>query len=422
MIFKGKKRKTEEQPVQKIELQTEHIGLRAVVAAVLIVVAAVSFAAGVHRIATKSPGLTRIEPKKDSAVSCCGEFELQYELGRNGEIPTPQYKKLAARFAEINADAYRIFGAEEDAGACGNVFLLNSRPNEETEVAPELYSALELIKKHGCERLLFLAPVYEHYRALYSCTYDYEAEELDPLRSSAAGEYIGRLLSFVRDGSMISLELLGENRVRLNVGGEYMRFAADEGLDSYIDFFWLRNAFMADYMAERLNAEGYFFGLITSFDGYARHLGSVSVPLRCNISDRVGQSKYAAAQMEHKNSVNIVHFRNYMRSGLDVFRYYEWEDGSAVTPYIDIKDGLSKGPKSDLTVYSSEYGCAELALLASRAYLADELDRAALSGLAAEGVDFVYCEDRVLLHSDPDIVLFSLYDDGEIRYREQTVR
>ncbi len=45
-----------------------------------------------------------------------------------------------------------------------------------------------------------------------------------------------------------------------------------EGIGSFIDFSWMRNAFIADYLAEGLAARGFGKGALTSFDGFARNL------------------------------------------------------------------------------------------------------------------------------------------------------
>lgn len=420
MERKAKKRKPDAEPARRIELPARHTGLRAAAAVVFVAIAAVAFAFAVHRLVTKSPGITKIEPRPGTGESCCAEFDFQYELGRSGESPTPEYKRLAGRFAVINAEACRLFSADKSFGDCRNLYYLNSHPNEEVTVEQSLYKAFELFEKYQNESL-YLAPVYEQYRALYACNYDYEAADFDPLCSAEARAYIDRLLSFAQNRDMVSLELLGGRRVRLNVAKAYSDFAEAEGLETYIDFFWLKNAFVADYMAEKLSAEGFTHGILSSCDGFVRHLGDIAVPLRCNIFDRVGKSKYAAARMEHKNSVNIVHFRNYMRSELDTLHYYEWENGRTDTPYIDIRDGLSKGPVSELTAYSREYGCAELALLVYDVYVADGLDRSLLSDRVKKGADFVWCADGRLYFTDPDADFSDLYEDEKISYKTELV-
>ena len=60
------------------------------------------------------------------------------------------------------------------------------------------------------------------------------------------------------------VELLGEGRIRLFVSREYLEFARREGVECFIDFEWMRNAFIIDYLARELAAQGYTSGVLLS--------------------------------------------------------------------------------------------------------------------------------------------------------------
>ena len=72
----------------------------------------------------------------------------------------------------------------------------------------------------------------------------------------------------------LTLELLGGNQVKLNVADAYLQFAKANEITEFINFYWLKNAFIVDYMAEELEAAGFTGGIISSFDGFQRNLGA----------------------------------------------------------------------------------------------------------------------------------------------------
>ena len=60
----------------------------------------------------------------------------------------------------------------------------------------------------------------------------------------------------------------GENQVCLHVSDAYQAYAAEMGYTAYLDFFWMKNAFLIDYLADTIRGEGYQLGIISSKDGF----------------------------------------------------------------------------------------------------------------------------------------------------------
>ena len=42
----------------------------------------------------------------------------------------------------------------------------------------------------------------------------------------------------------------------------YQAYAAEMGYTAYLDFFWMKNAFLIDYLADTIRGEGYQLGII----------------------------------------------------------------------------------------------------------------------------------------------------------------
>lgn len=382
---------------------------------VLIAVGAIGYAV-YHLISTES-GWSIIEPEVTAEKNGCQEFVLQYELGRSGAAAGPQQRAIAKAYTTANGEAYRLFSTER-FDDLHNVGYLNDHPNEVVTVDQALYDAFALFEEHG-SRYLYLAPVYECYDALFACTQDWQTEEFDPVTNKNVRAFIQDVLPYTRED--ISLELLGEGKVRLNVSDAYLKYAEEQYITRFLDFFYLRNAFIADYTAEVLEAQGYTNGVLTSYDGFTRHLGDISTPMSFNIFDNEDDANYIAAVMPHENDVNIVYLRDHPMSDLDVLHYYAWESGEIRGPYVDPEDGMSKAAVSDLVAYGRGKSCAELALAAHDIYAAEELDTDKLAAAAKSGVDLIFAHDRVVYRTDPELKLTDIYEDDQVSYDVQTI-
>ena len=84
----------------------------------------------------------------------------------------------------------------------------------------------------------------------------------------AAAEETAAVAAFTQNPDDISLELPGENQVCLHVSDAYQAYAAEMGYTAYLDFFWMKNAFLIDYLADTIRGEGYQLGIISSKDGF----------------------------------------------------------------------------------------------------------------------------------------------------------
>ena len=128
-----------------------------------------------------------------------------------------------------------------------------------------------------------------------------------PRENKETAAYFEEFLTYANDPDAVDLELLGDNRVRLHVSEEYLAFAAENGIDSFIDFYWMKNAFIVDYLAESLADAGFTNGSISSYDGFVRNLDERDVSYSFNIYDRVitgAESSGADGQVMAENAAN----------------------------------------------------------------------------------------------------------------------
>ncbi len=276
--------------------------------------------------------------------------------------------------------------------AAGSVRFINDHPNEEITIDAPLYEAFAKLDAAG-GRWLYLPAVYQTYNNLFASEADPIAAEFDPRVNEEVAAYFKEVLAYANDPDAVELELLGDNRVRLSVSDEYLVFAAENGIDSFIDFYWMKNAFIADYLAESLMDAGFTNGSISSYDGFVRNLDGRDVSYSFNLYDRAvtgaessgedGQIRQLAI-MQYYGPISLVYLHDYAITSMDQQRYYQMDGGEMRTPYIDPQDGLCRNSISSLVSYSYDgsMGCADILLSVIPVYIADEFDADAVDVLA----------------------------------------
>lgn len=397
-------------PVEKIQLSDQKTKLRLALVILLVLVAAGAFVYGVMSGLGKDSGWTTIEVNSSAGLNCGNEFVFQYYLGASGLSATAESKQISALYTDAMVKAYQLFTNDGESGNLHNVYYINRHPNEEIEVDALLYRAFETCEAYG-NRNLYLAPVYEQYDSLFYCNEDWETESFDPLQNEELAVSFAELSAFARDAGQVEVQLLGDNRIRLYVSADFLKYAEENYISSFIDFYWMKNAFIADFIADVMLENGYTRGSISSYDGFIRNLDDSGTGYSFNLYDRVGQNVYPAAVMQYTGSVSIVYLRDYRMNSLDFQHYYEFADGRIRTAYLDVADGLSKAAVPNLVSYSESEGCANLLMQMIPAYITDSFNRENLPAYS------VFCEDGVVYHNDPDLKLTDLYEDDRISYK-----
>ena len=381
-------------------------------------------ALGVTLIATAVAGFLSVEPGWETIQagnvqeSCAGEFVFLYLLGDGEEAPNLEQREITTLYTQATKDAYQIFHEEEVFEGVQNVAYLNAHPNEEVEIPKVLYDAFVLLEQHQ-NRGIYLAPLYQEYIGLFLSDEDWNAELYDPAKSPEQRQYFDEVLSFIGDENAIQLELLGNNRVKLRVSDAYAAYAATNEITKFINFYWMKNAFIADYLAEQMILAGYTKGTITSFDGFGRNLDITEETYQLNLFDRVGKDVFQCGILGYSGVKSLVSLRNYPMSELAVQLYYQWEDDSITSCHIDPADGKNKSALNDLTGYSRTLSCAEVLLRLYPVYVTEDLDVDALSNLPWQGIQTVYCKDSVIYTSDEKAVVTGLYEKDSVKYTWQ---
>ena len=402
-------------PVQRIELSGEHLTLRLVLALVMLVLGVGLLVHAFMGLISPETGWQTVRTGGSTDPTCAGDFTFLYESASRTEA-----NGVTNFYTDACQRAYRLFHSDQEFEGEVNIYTINRHPNEALEVDPGLYAAFSAIVESG-RRELYLGPVYERYDDLFYCQDDAQLVDFDPRLSDEVREEYAGILAYANDPRAISLELLDGNRVRLNVSEAYLSWAAEEEITRFIDFAWMKNAFVADYLAEELAAGGYTRGTLSSYDGFSRNMddrgGDYSYPLY----HRHGDTVLSLADLHYDGPMSLVRMREYPLGGLDAQQYYTLKTGEVRTLYLDTADALCKSAIDTLVCYSREKGCAQLLLEMIPVYIADEFREDAIPALAREGIQSIYCQDGVVWYTDPDAVLENVFNRDDMRYTAKQI-
>lgn len=399
-------------PVERIELNGEHVGRRLAASLVLLAFGAVLLVYAFMQLLAPETGWIDVKANSSAGVTSASEFEFLYWSGSPGES-----KAVASLYTEASRKAYRLFHNLEGFEGVVNVYAINRHPNEVLQVDPVLYEAFACLERYG-RRELYLGPVYDRYYSVFFCQGDDQLVDYDPWLNGAVREEYGTLASYAADPGAVSLELLGGNQVRLNLSEEYLAYARREGVTNFIDFGWMKNAFIADFLAQAFTSQGYTRGVLSSYDGFVRNLDGGGTEYSLDLYARQGDVIYPAAIMGYQGALSLVNLRSYPMNALDFQRFYELENGEIRLPYVDIRDGLARCAVDTLVGYSRDKGCAEVLLEMLPVYVASGFQESSAAALAGRGIEAIYYRGSVLCHTDPALRLSDFYDKDGVRYSE----
>lgn len=408
MSKNGKDRRPYLPPVQRIQLSEKNIRLRMVLLVLLLSVAVVAVVVGLGSALNTEPGWQTVEANS-SQINCSRDFVLQYDCGQGSVSATEEYRALTALYTQLTEKGYVLFSPEAEGD--GNLAELNRRPNQAVSLVPEVYEAVALLVEQD-SRYPFLAPAAAQYGSVFLAATDAEAAQWDPGKDPEKGDFVRQAARFAADPQMIRLELLGNNQAKLTVSEAYLTFAAENGITVFLDLGWMKNAFIADFLAEALAERGFTRGYLASFDGFTRNLDQRGLDYSYNLFDRLGNTICIPASLGYDRPVSIATLRSFPLSEEDRWSYYAYEDGSVTHTMLDLADGSCRQSTDILTGYSYERSCAELAVKLAPVYIAAELDTGALQALEGEGIHTLWAEDTVLCHSEETAQLTLRPDSG----------
>lgn len=395
-------------PVQKIELSGEHTLRQFIAAGLFLLIGGAALAYAVLQMMTPDTGWQAIQASASGGPTCGEEFVFLYELGAGGLSVSAENKAVRLIYTEACRKAYQLFHTTEGFEGVVNLYELSRRPNEVLEVDKALYDAFDAVRGAG-DRTVYLGPVCARYGDLFYCRDDAQLVDFDPRLSEAVAEEYAAVAAYAADPGHIDVELLGENKLCLRVSQEYLAYAGREGIECFLDFGWMKNAFITDYLAEALAEGGFSHGAISSFDGFSRCLDRRSGSYSMNLYGRQQSEPVHVGVMEYQGPMSLVSLRAFPVDVSDDRRFYQTRDGQFRTQYLDLADGVCRNAVDSMVCYASGSSCAQLAMEAGPLFIADSFREDLAEELAKRDIQLVWCRDQDVRTTDPELNVKDLH-------------
>lgn len=387
-------------PVQKVQLSEKNVGRRIVLVVLFLAIGSGFLVYGFMNFLRGDSGWREISVKAGSELNCSEDFTLKYNVGAGGVSAGGEAKALSLIYTDAAVKGYRLFNIDESFDDVTNLYDINQHPNEVMTVDPVLYDALKKVSDANC-REIYLGPLYASLENLCMSNDDAVAAQFDPEKDDDAAEEAAAVAAFAQNPDDIFMEFPGENQVCLHVSDAYQAYAAEMGYTAYLDFFWMKNAFLIDYLADTIRGEGYQLGIISSKDGFVRCLDETGEKeYQYPLYHLSGNEIQSHGTMTYEGPKSIVFFHAYQAGSPDTYRYYQYQDKTMRTPYLSASDGKDHTAASELLVYSGEYGCADTLLAALSDYQAESLSGESLKTLASQKIYSVWFENNEIQTTD----------------------
>lgn len=404
------------QPVVKAELSESHFKLRLILSIAFGLLAAGMIVYGILSLLRTDPGWQQIQAKTSEGTTCAGEFSFYYNIGEAGIAASAEYKQLVNVYTDAARHAYRVFDTTMEYPELGNLHTLNHHIGEKVALDPLLYAALAAFGDRT--EYLFLAPAYRDAANLFGCMYDSEIYPFDPVQNPEEAAYLSDIAGFLADSEAISLTFYDDYMVCLQVSEAYAAFAAAYGIEDFVDFFYMKNAFIIDYLADTITAAGFTRGTLSSYDGYSRNLDVSAEDYTLPVYQWRNGTLIPACALHYNGPMSIVYLRAYPLNGMDTLHYYTLENGEIRIPFIDPADGLARTSTDTLIGYSRTVSCAAILLDLLPRFIGDTevLDPMTLNEMDP-ALHVLYFTDSII-HTTGDVTLTNLYTDGTLTYTE----
>lgn len=353
-------------PVKRIELSERFPVGKLILVCVLLAVGFLALTIALSSLLKSEPGWSVVEATTGES-HCGSDFSFQYYLGAAEENATAERKKVSVLYTSCCEEAYRIFDPKEHFENTLNLALVNENVNHTTVVEPSLYRALEQVEKSG-SRYPYLAPLTECYGSIFASQTDEEAACLDPRRNEETAEWYAEAWKLFSDPDQLKLDLLGENTVELRASAELLQWAGENDVSVYYDFFWMKNAFIADYIAERFQEAGLTAGVISSYDGFCRAFDTTGKECALSVPAEKEGLLFSAAEYVYEGPLSSVVLYGFSRGTAGEPYRYRYADGTVCTPYLSEGNGLCSTDNKTMVWLSKTSSCAELVLRILPAY------------------------------------------------------
>lgn len=357
-------------PVKSIELSDKHIKPKVVILIASLLVFVGSMIALFYFLFRTESGWQNISisygiVNSDKAIS------LNYKLGENGADPNVERRAIDANVKNTLVKSYELLDANNPYENMNNVHTLNESVNEEIVVDEFLYNS---ILEASNTYTFYLAPILQYYTSIINATNDSDARNFYPKTNNEIRQIFDEIAAYSNDRNHVKIIFSGNNKIKLYVSNEYLNFAKENDITNFIDFSWMRNAYILDYVSKGLIDSNLTNGYLTSADGYSVNLG-VKEDMALNIYDYDNNVKNVG-KISFNGKMNYLSLRNFILNKNDN-KYIKYLDNDRITLFID-NLGNSSMASNYYVSMSNTKSLASLAINAEKVLIGSQIKKTEL--------------------------------------------
>ena len=393
--------------MEKIELSESRLGLRIAAAVFFLILGASALAFGISGLINGEKGWRVIEAYS-SETTCSQDFILIYNLGSVDSV-SKEKRAVIQLYTDAAKAGYELFDAEIEMENVHNLKYLSVHPNEQTEIDPELYAALEKYVESG-DRSAYLAPAYSVYDNIFE-TAPEQSFNYDPAQNGDLAELFKKTAEYAKDPEKVDIKLYGGGKAELYASQDYLDFLEEWEITELFDFYWLKNAFIADLIADRFEEAGLTNCVISSRDGYTRCLDKTGESFDVTLYCSDGGELYPAAVMKYFGPKSVVSLNAYPVSS-DASTRYITLDGAVRSRYLDISDGMNRTSLPELYGMSEKACCADIALSLAPIFVGESFSPESAEVLAEKDIATVRFDGERIVATGETPTFGFLYENG----------
>lgn len=337
-------------------------------------------------------GYRIIKESKDTGNSSYISFEYLFK-----QKTLSRYEvEISDLYTQSLEYAYHLFNNHKNDEK--GIYYLNTNPNKKVQIDENLYITLKTICDND-DRNIFLGPIYYEYNNLFMCNSDVEANHYSPLSNQRILNYFNELLIYINNPENIYLNFYENNNVELIISDSYMSYLEDNDVSCYIDLFLYENACTLDYLDKLLIQKGYDNYILSSNDGYVINRNTISSN-NINLFDLIDNEVINVCLANIPNTFNAVSLYSFPITEQFLDKYYVFENGDIINPFVSLDNGLNKTSNNNLILYNHNSSLLELCIQARKAIVQEEFD----IGLI-ENTNYIYSKNNIIYRNDPSINL-----------------
>lgn len=226
---------------------------------------------------SQESGIQVINVNEDPDYKAGENITLRYYLSGNSIQRRNQANEIASEYSKSMKSISKLLEEEDEIIGVKSISYISRNADREVEIDEILYktlsSAIENQKNPAYS--IYLGPLYQRWNFWINSP-DSAKTTVDPLYNVPGATVISDYIDLLESGENIKLNLLGDNKVKLELSQTYRQWLEDnEYSGPILSLGCLKQTYQLQVARDALIEKGYTAGILVSEDGLVAPLGGL---------------------------------------------------------------------------------------------------------------------------------------------------